>query len=81
MSNLLYNRTSKTCRKLLLLTKNNTIDWVGFRKFIDYLEVLGIKVGNIRWLDKYLKHLQSRRFMPILSETYFCVYEKKVVPH
>lgn len=78
MSNLLYNRTSKTCGKLLLLTKSNTIDWIGYDRFIKHLEALDISVGNIRCLDKYFKHLQSKRFVPVLSETYFCVYEKNV---
>lgn len=78
MSNLFYNRTSKTCRKLLLLTKSNTVDWISCQSFIDHLEVSGISSGNIRWLDEYYKHLRSRRFIPILSETYFCVYEKEL---
>lgn len=78
MSNLLYNRTSKTCRKLLLLTKSNTVDWISCKRFTDHLEVSGIRTGSISWLDKYFKYLQSRRFMPNLSESYFCIYEKKL---
>lgn len=78
MSNLLYNRTSKVCRKLLLLTKSNMVDWIGCERFMDHLEVSGIRAVNVRWLDKYFKHLQSRRFVPILSETYFCIYERNV---
>lgn len=59
-------------------TTGGNIDWVSCEALMEHLEIEGISIDGIKWLHRYLKHLQTVRHIPILSKTYVTFYKERI---
>lgn len=74
----MHSGSSSICKELTEKTRTRKIDWVSCESFIDYLELQGIAFDDIKWFHSYLKHIQAVRHFPILSDTYFTLFEDRL---
>lgn len=73
------DKNTELLHSLLQKTKSDVVSWVELLEIQRYLENDGILMSQIRWLHKYLRHLQAARFIALQSATYVSVFEGKLV--
>lgn len=64
---------------LMQRTKSDEISWVELLEIKRYLENDNISIDRIRWLHRYLRHLQAARFIALQSSTYVTAFQSKIV--
>lgn len=65
--------------QVIYKTKSSEISWVELLEIQRYLEKDNISISRIRWLHKYLRHLQLERFIALPSSTYITIFEGKLL--
>lgn len=63
---------------LINKTKNDEISWVELLEIYRYLDNDDISITRIRWLHRYMRYLQTVRFIALPSSTYIAKYENKL---
>lgn len=73
-----YIGSSGVYQALVNNSLSGALEWVTLERLLDFMEIEGIAIDDITWLHNCFRYLQQKRFIPVLGETYFTTYEKRL---